>query len=265
VVYLKALFLATVEGFTEFLPISSTGHLIIAEHLVQLTDDTAFNNAFMIVIQLPAILSVVVYFWKDLWPWGKAPEDRPRVFGLWFKAVVAFMPAAAIGPFLDDTIDAYLFAPVPVAAALVFWGIVLIGIERRGTTPRIHDVHDFTFKLALAIGVFQCLAMVPGTSRSAATIIGAMLLGAARPAAAEFSFFLAIPTMLAATSYKLLKTGVGFTGEQWAILAVGSVASFFVAWASIAFLMNYIRKHDFQLFGYYRIALGVVVLLVFLG
>lgn len=278
--YLNAIILAVVEGITEFLPISSTGHMILVSQFLTLGDDPNFLNAFLVMIQLPAILSVVVYFWSDLWPFtmrdaadhtiGVAGPLRLRtdIFLLWVKVGVALIPVLVItlgskvllGESLDDILETYLFHPIPVAIALAVGGVLLILVERIGIQTRLAHVHQIGFLHALGIGAFQCLAMIPGTSRSAATIIGGMFLGASRPAAAEFSFFLAIPTMLAACLYKLMKSGLAFTPQQWALLAVGSVVSFLAAYAVIAFLMDYVRKHDFSLFGYYRIALGLLVL-----
>ena len=262
-IFLKAVLLAIVEGITEFLPISSTGHLILVDEWVSLSADRDFSNAFMVMIQLPAILSVVVYFWKDLWPFS---GDRTAMRGkliLWAKIAAACVPAAILGTLFDDVIETYLLKPLPVAGALVVGGVVLILIERGKRTHRFETIADITFSLAVFIGMFQCLAMIPGTSRSAATIIGAMLLGASRMAAAEFSFFLAIPTMLGATMFTTAKHGLQFTPQQWGVIALGSAVSFAVAYAVIAGLMSYIRKHDFQAFGYYRIALGLLVIAYF--
>lgn len=257
--YLKAVLLAVVEGLTEFLPVSSTGHLILVETFLQLTDDAAFNNAFMVIIQLPAILAVVVYFWKRIWPFGKG-ADTEGVLLLWTKIAVAFLPAAVLGFLFDDLIDAYLFNPTVVACALIVGGIVLWALERNPRPPRFNTVHEVGYRTALLVGCFQCLAMIPGTSRSAATIIGALALGASRPAAAEFSFFLAIPTMLGATTLKMLKGGFSYTGEQWILLGIGSAVSFLVAYAVIAAFMGYIQRHTFIPFAYYRIAVGILVL-----
>lgn len=261
--YFKAVILAVVEGVTEFLPISSTGHLILVEELLTFTDDHAFNVAFMVIIQLPAILSVVVYFWNDLWPFQQTADERRKKFVLWSKIVLAVLPAVFFGVMLNDVIEGYLAFPVPVALALFIGGVVLILAERRSEQGPITDVQDISYPAALFIGLFQCLAMVPGTSRSAATIIGAMLLGARRPIAAEFSFFLAIPTMLGAAVYKTLDYGLAFTAEQWGLLAVGSAVSFLIAYASIAFLMRFIQNHRFTVFGVYRMILACIVLLYF--
>ena len=259
-IYLKAVLLAFVEGVTEFLPISSTGHLILIDELVLLSSDVDFRNEFTIIIQLPAIASVMVYFWKDLWPFGSSDERRCELCQLWAKILVAVLPALIIGFFAHDYIKARLFSPVPIALALFLGGVILIFVERIKHRVTMTLVTDITFRTALAIGVFQCLAMFPGTSRSAATIIGAILLGASRPAAAEFSFFLAIPTMIAATVYSLARSGLDFTTEQWLVLAVGSLVSFGVAYGVIAVFMRYIRSHSFAAFGYYRIALALIVI-----
>lgn len=259
--YLKAVLLAIVEGATEFLPVSSTGHLIIVDAFVRLTEDKAFNDAFMVIIQLPAILAVVVYFWADLWPFSRTGAERRGLLSLWMKIILAVVPALVLGALFDDFLEAHLFAPVPVAIALIVGGIVLIILERGHRKTVYESTHDLPLRTAFFIGVIQCLAMIPGTSRSAASIIGAMALGAGRRAAAEFSFFLAIPTMFAATGYKMMKQGFSFTGEQWGLLATGSVVSFLVAYAVIAAFMGYVRKHSFEVFGYYRIALGALVLL----
>ena len=259
-IYLKAIVLAIVEGVTEFLPVSSTGHLILVEEFLNLSGDGDFWNTFTITIQFPAIVSVLVYFWKDLWPYGATGERREQILALWAKVCLALMPAVVLGLFFGDYLEERFYSPVPVAVALLIGGIVLIAVERMARDVSIEDVADITFKIALAIGLFQCIAMIPGTSRSAATIIGAMLLGASRPVAAEFSFFLAIPTMFAATVYSIAKSGLAFKGEQWAVLGIGWVVSFIVAYAVIAALMQYIRQRSFAAFGYYRIALALAVL-----
>jgi len=261
--YLKSVFLAVIEGVTEFLPISSTGHLKLAEEFVDLGHGPEFAHAFIVIIQLPAILSIVFYFWRDLWPFGGDREKRDAIILQWFKIAVAFLPAAVLGPLLNDAIEGVLSGTYVIAAALIIGGMLLIVLERMHMTVRHETVRDIGFRVALGIGAFQCLAMIPGTSRSAATIIGAMMLGASRGAAAEFSFFLAIPTMIGATAYTVLKSGANFTGSQWGLIATGSVVSFVTAYAVVAFLMNYIRKHDFSAFGWYRIALGVVVIVYF--
>ena len=260
---LKAVIFAVVEGVTEFLPISSTGHMILLEEFLQFRQREQFPAAFMVIIQLPAILAVVVYFWSSLWPFGKPREDRDAVFGLWARIAVAVLPAVVLGFLFDDFIEERLFNPLVVAVTLLAGGVVLLLLERTDRRPRFERAGDAGFGRALAVGFFQCLAMIPGTSRSAATIIGGMALGASRPAAAEFSFFLAIPTMLGATALKIAKGGAAFTSREWVLLAIGSVVSFAVAYGVVAFLMNYIRRHDFKVFGYYRIALALAVLAYF--
>ncbi len=259
--YLKAVLLAIVEGATEFLPVSSTGHLIIVDAFVRLTADEAFNDAFMVIIQLPAIMAVVAYFWKDLWPFSHAGDQRRATFALWTKILMAVIPALIFGALFDEYLEAHLFAPVPVAIALIVGGVILIALERIPRTAAYEHAGDIPLRTAALIGIIQCLAMIPGTSRSAASIIGAMTLGAGRRAAAEFSFFLAVPTMIAASGYKIFTQGLEFSGEQWALLAVGSAVSFAVAYAVIVAFMGYVRRHSFESFGYYRIALGAFVLL----
>lgn len=258
--YLKAIVLGVVEGVTEFLPISSTGHLILVERYLALSEDTAFNNAFMVLIQFPAIFSVVLYFWGDIWPFVEDAGVRAERMGLWKKLMAALVPAIILGGLFGDMIDKLLFAPIPVGVALIGGGIVLIVMERVLKPTRVGELKDVSMRTALAIGLFQCLAMVPGTSRSGATIFGAMVMGVDRKTAAAFSFILAIPTMAAATGYKLLQNGMSFTGEQWGVLAVGSVVSFLVAYAAVALLMNYIQRHSFAAFGWYRVVLGIVLL-----
>ncbi len=261
--FLKVLILGIVEGVTEFLPISSTGHLILVHQFFHLSPED-FSNAFDVIIQLGAIFSVVVLYFKKLNPFDptKNSKQRQRTVMLWTKVVVAVIPATILGLLFDDIIDKYLFHPIPVAIMLIFWGIGIILLEKREPSSfRYENVQQITYKTAFLIGLFQCLAMIPGTSRSAATIIGAMLLGTSRTTAAEFSFFLAIPTMLGATLLKILKVGLHFSVFQWALILFGSIISFVVALLVIRKLMDYIKKHDFTFFGYYRIALGIIVLL----
>lgn len=259
---LKAIVLAVVEGLTEFLPISSTGHLILAESVLSLSDKKSFNDAFVVLIQLPAILAVVVYFWKRLSPFTRDKEQRKRRFSLWFKVCAAFVPAAITGFLFDDYIESKLLYELPVAIALVLGGVAFIVVERLPLSPRFGLAEDIGLRTAIAIGVLQCLALFPGVSRSGASILGAMILGASRPAAAEFSFFLAIPTMVGAWALTVLKSGLAFTPAEWTALGVGSVVSFFVAYSVIAFLMRFVQQHRFTVFGYYRIVLGVLVLVV---
>jgi len=261
--YFKAVLLAIVEGITEFLPVSSTGHLILLENYLVLAGSREFAAAFMVIIQLPAIAAVVVYFWRDLWPFGD-PEKTPKTLRLWTVIGVAFIPAVVLGLLLDDFIKARLFSPYVVCVALFVGGVFLIVLERLRHTVTVHSVHDITYPTAFFIGCFQCLAMIPGTSRSASSIIGGMLLGASRPVAAEFSFFLAVPTMLGATVLTMYKVGLNFTGQEWVLLIIGSVVSFVVAYLSIAFLMRYIQRHSFAAFGVYRIILSILVMTLLL-
>lgn len=263
--FIKAVIVGIVEGITEFLPISSTGHMILVDEFLKLSSDKTFTTAFQVIIQLGAIFSVVIYFWKDLWPFSGTPENRNRTWLLWCKVAAAVVPAVVLGLLFDDVIEEHLFNSHVVALSLVIYGIVLILLERVNAQKisfKIESVSAIPFKIAIAIGVFQCLAMIPGTSRSAATIIGAMLLGLSRGAAAEFSFFLAIPTMMGAAALTIVKNGFTFDLQQWLVIAVGFITSFFVAYAVIKFFMNFIRRHDFSVFGYYRIILGVVVLIL---
>ncbi|MBX7258186.1 MAG: undecaprenyl-diphosphate phosphatase [Candidatus Hydrogenedentes bacterium] len=261
-VYLNAVLLGIVEGLTEFLPISSTGHLILVERYLRLCDDPAshFPFSFMVIIQLPAVLAVVLYFWSTLWPFRGDSSHRDRTVLLWIKIAFSVLPAVVLGVLFNDIIEKYLSWEVPVALALVAGGVALLVIEGKSLSVRIPDIEAISFRSGFLVGCFQCLAMFPGVSRSAATIIGAMLLGASRPVAAEFSFFLAIPTMMGATTLTVLKRGLSFTPQEWVLLGIGCVASFITAYGAVAFLMNYIRRHDFRVFGYYRIVLGGIVL-----
>lgn len=258
----KAIVLGIVEGVTEFLPISSTGHLILVNQALSFSPD--FTTLFDIVIQLGAILSVVVFFWKRLWPFGTDLEHRKMTLTLWYKTIVGVLPALVLGALLGDFIEEKLFTPWVVALALIVGGIILILIEKKTRQSHINTIAELSFKTAFLIGLIQTLAMVPGTSRAAATIIGAMLLGASRMVAVEFSFFLAIPTMVAASAYSLLKSGSSYTAVEFAILAIGFIVSFFTALAVIKFFLNFVRKNNFIPFGYYRIALGILVIVIFL-
>ncbi|HBF37310.1 MAG TPA: undecaprenyl-diphosphatase [Firmicutes bacterium] len=261
---LKAVVLGIVEGLTEFLPVSSTGHLIIANEFIRFTG--GFAKMFDVVIQLGAILSVVVYFWNKLYPFSrnKSEQEKKATWDIWKKTLVGVLPALIIGAILGKHIEDKFFNPKTVALALVIGGIILILVERRKKQSKINSFAQLSYGTALFIGVFQCIAMIPGTSRSAATIIGAMILGTSRLVAAEYSFFLAIPTMFAATVYSLLKTGMTLTSTQIQVLLVGFIVSFLVAWFVIAGFMKYITKKDFQPFGYYRILVGIIILIYFL-
>lgn len=261
--FIKVFILGIVEGITEFLPISSTGHLILVQQFVTLSPES-FSNAFNVIIQLGAILSVVLLYFKKLNPFDKdkSSKMKEQTLILWSKVIVAVIPSTILGLLFDDIIDKHLFKPIPVAITLILWGIGIILLEKNNQkNGRFHSVYELTYQTAFFIGMFQCLALIPGTSRSAATIIGAMLLGSSRTTAAEFSFFLAIPTMLGATFLKVMKVGLSFTAFQWILILFGSIVSFFVALLVIKQLMQYIKKHNFTWFGYYRILLGAIVLL----
>ncbi len=260
---IKSLILGVVEGATEFLPISSTGHLILVNQWVNFGSD--FTKMFDVVIQLGAILAVVVFFWKKLWPFsGEGATKRAEIFSIWKKTIVGVIPVLIIGALFGSFIEEKLFNPWVVAAALIVGGVILIFIEKKQIIHRYESVSAIPWLTALFIGLIQCLSMIPGTSRAAATIIGAMLLGASRSAAVEFSFFLAIPTMIAASAYSLLKHGVTLSGLEIVLLVIGFVTAFFVALVAIKFLVKYIQTHNFKLFGYYRIVLGLIVIVYFL-
>ena len=268
---LKAVLFGIVEGITEWLPISSTGHLILLDEVLTLQVSEAFYEMFQVVIQLGAILAVILLFFHKLNPFSPKKDKRQKemTWALWFKVVVAVIPSAVIGLLLDDWMDAHLYTYTVVAVMLILYGIGFILVERRnsGKNPRIANVHGIDMKTALLIGCFQCLSLIPGTSRSGATILGGILLGVSRGAASEFSFFLAIPTMLGASALKLLKfllDGVKATSLELGVLAVGCVVSFIVSLLVIKALMEYVRKNSFSLFGVYRIALGIMVLLYFI-
>ncbi len=261
---LKAALLGVVEGVTEFLPISSTGHLILVNQFISFGAE--FTRMFDVIIQLGAILAVVVIFRDKLFPWGKTktPEVRKETYDLWKKSVVGVLPALVVAGLFHDTIEKHLFSPYVVAISLVLGGVALIAMDRRAHRVTVASLPALGYRTAFLVGVFQCLAMIPGTSRSAATIVGALLLGCSRPVAAEFSFFLAVPLMAAATGYSLLKIGFGMTGTEAAALAVGFVVSFLTAWAVVGKFIEFVKRRDFVPFGWYRIALGAGVLLCFI-
>ena len=259
--YIIAVILGIVEGITEFLPISSTGHLIIVNEYLNFTGQ--FAQMFDVVIQFGAILSVVIYFRHDLFPVKSNRMRKREAIDIWKKAIVGVLPALVAGALVADIIEEKLFNVTVVSITLIIGGILLIIIDKRKRRARINSIQSLPYLTAFMIGIFQCLAMVPGTSRSAATIIGAMLLGASRQVAAEFSFFIAIPTMLAASSYTFLKTGIHMNMEQATVLGIGFVTSFLVAWAVIAWLMKFIQRNNFVPFGYYRIIIGAILLIFF--
>ena len=265
---LKAILFGIIEGITEWLPISSTGHMILLNEFVTLNVSEEFWEMFLVVIQLGAILAVVLLFWNKIFPFRfkEKPVIQKDIFTLWFKILAACVPAAVIGLAFDDVLDALFYNPWCVAIALIVFGIAFILIENKNknASPKITELNQITFQTAFMIGVFQLLAAVfPGTSRSGATIVGALLIGVSRTVAAEFTFFLAIPVMLGASLLKVVKFGFEFTGTEAAILLTGMVSAFIVSVIVIRFLMGYIKRHDFKVFGWYRIVLGAAVLLYF--
>lgn len=265
---IKAIFLGIIEGITEWLPISSTGHMILADEFIKLNMTAAFKEMFLVVIQLGAIMAVVVLYFNKLNPLSikKTNIEKKETFDLWLKVFVACVPAGIIGFLFNDEIDRLFYNYKTVAITLILYGILFILVENlnRYGKHKNNDILQLTYKTAFFIGIFQLLSLIPGTSRSGATIIGAMLIGTSRAVAAEFSFFLAIPVMFGASAYKLLKFGLDFTGTEMAVLLTGMIVAFAVSIFAIKFLVGYIKKHDFKAFGYYRIVLGVIVLSYFL-
>lgn len=271
---LKVILLGVVEGITEWLPISSTGHMILVDEFVKLNVSEAFREMFFVVIQLGAIFAVIVLYWSKLFPFKKQKIadakarivlDRETML-MWLKVIIAVLPAALIGIPFDDQIDAMFYNYQTVAVTLILYGVLFIVIEtrNRGKLPRINSIENITYGTAIIIGIFQVLSLIPGTSRSGATIVGAILIGVSRTVAAEFTFFLAIPVMLGASLLKLVKFGLVFTQAEAVIMAVGMVTAFVVSILAIKFLMGYIKKHDFKVFGYYRIILGIAVVAYFM-
>ncbi len=265
---LKVVFLGVVEGVTEWLPISSTGHMLLVDEFLQMNVSPAFKEMFLVVIQLGAILAVVLLFWEKMWPFqgrDKGPAVKLDTIRMWCKVVVACIPGAVVTILFDDWIEAHLHTPVVIAGALILYGVAFLLIENwnRTRTPKVKSLEDITYRTAFLIGLFQVLSIIPGTSRSGSTIIGALLVGVSRVAAAEFTFFLAVPVMFGLSFLKLLKFGFVFTGAELVTLGVGCAVAFLVSVLVIKFLMGYIKKHDFKVFGWYRIALGIVVLVYF--
>ena len=268
---LKAVLFGIVEGITEWLPVSSTGHIILLDEFIQLSATEEFKSMFDVVIQLGAILAVIVLFFNKLNPFAlkKSRVEKKQTWILWFKVIAAIIPSGVVGVLFDDWMDEHLHNGIVVAIALILYGIAFILVERRNTGKHLRltaDVHDISWKKAIGIGIFQCLSLVPGTSRSGSTILGAIMLGVGRGAGAEFSFFMAIPTMVGASGIKLLKfvlSGVGISSTEIAVLLVGCVVSFIVSLLVIKGLMEYVRKHSFSAFGVYRIILGAIVLAYF--
>ena len=272
---LKAILFGVVEGITEWLPISSTGHMILLDEIVKLDVSEEFYSMFQVVIQLGAILAVVLIFWNKIWPFGKKDNKAPLaktgfgawiktdIFVLWFHILVSCVPAAIVGILWDDLFEELFYNPTCVALALIVFGVAFIIVETRkaGHSAKIEAVADITYTTAFLIGMFQLIAAIfPGTSRSGATIVGALIIGVARTVAAEYTFYLAIPVMLGASLLKIAKFGLHFTAMEATILLVGMVVAFAVSMFVIKFLMDYIKKHDFKIFGWYRIALGLIVL-----
>ena len=265
---LKAILFGIVEGITEWLPISSTGHMILLNEFVTLDVSPEFWEMFLVVIQLGAILAVVVMFWGKLFPFKfkQKPVIQKDIFNMWFKIIAACIPAAVVGLLFDEQLEALFYNPISVSIALIVFGVAFILIENKNKElkPRITELSMITYKTAMIIGLFQLIAAIfPGTSRSGATILGALLIGVSRTVAAEFTFFLAIPVMLGASVLKILKFGLSFTGGEAVILLTGMVIAFIVSVIIIKFLLGYIKKHDFKVFGWYRIVLGILVLSYF--
>ena len=264
----KAIILGIIEGITEWLPISSTGHMILVDEFLQLNMSPQFKEMFFVVIQLGAILAVVVLYWKKIFPFSfkKKPFVQKNIIVMWIKIIVACLPAAVIGLLFDDKINELFYNFQTVAIMLILFGIFFIVVENynKGRRPAVDDMDHLTFKMAIIIGLFQVIAAVfPGTSRSGATILGALLIGVSREVAAEFTFFLAIPVMFGASVLKLAKFGLAFTSFEMVILLVGSVVALFVSILAIKFLVGYIKKNDFKVFGWYRIILGVILLIYY--
>lgn len=265
---LNAIVFGVVQGITEWLPISSTGHMILLDQFIRLGHDKAFKDLFFVVIQFGSILAVVTLYFRKLNPFSpsKSAIEKRDTWIMWGKVLVGCIPAAVIGLLFDKLIMEKTYNWYVVAAALIIYGILFIVIESRNKTPKINAISEMSYRMAAAIGIFQVLAMIPGTSRSGSTILGAVILGAGRNVAAEFSFFLAVPVMLGASALEILKYFMEFglfSGEQWITLLVGMIVAYVVSIFAIRFLMDYIRRHDFKAFGYYRIILGIIVILYF--
>ena len=272
---IKSIILGIIEGITEWLPISSTGHLIIADEFIKLGANEEFKDMFNVVIQLGAILAVVVIYWSKLWPFTLNKEKgynyitkgggliKKDVMDMWFKVIVAILPAAVIGIPLDDVFEKHFHNYIVVSIALIVYGLLFIFIEKRNknSTARVGSIAEISYKTALYIGLFQALSLIPGTSRSGSTILGAIIIGVSRVAAAEFSFYMAVPVMFGASFIKLLKFGFDFSSNELIILLVGMFTAFIVSIFAIKFLMGYIKKRDFAAFGYYRIILGIILIL----
>ncbi|MCR5293775.1 MAG: undecaprenyl-diphosphate phosphatase [Lachnospiraceae bacterium] len=270
---IKVIILGIIEGITEWLPISSTGHMILAEQFLRLNVSEEYWNMFLVVIQLGAILAVVLLYFPRLWPFTKKNEKETGIFQyinrpkyvMWLHILVSCLPAIVIGLPLDDWLDAHFYNPVTVAVMLILYGAAFLVVEKRNRRKksRIRSIRQIDWETALFIGLFQCLALIPGTSRSGATILGGILLGMSRKTASEYTFFLAVPVMLGASLLKLVKFGPAFSAFEFFLLLIGMAVAFLVSIFAIRFLMKYIKTHDFKAFGIYRIALGVIVLICF--
>ena len=267
---IKAIILGIVEGITEWLPISSTGHMILVDEVLKLNMSPEFMEMFLVVIQLGAILAVILLYWKKIWPFkvenGLKIEKDTII--MWVKILIACVPAAIVGVLFDDKLNELFYNPTTVAIMLILFGILFIIIENynKGKSPKINSLSKITYTVAIMIGIFQLIAAVfPGTSRSGATIVGAIIFGVSRGLATEFTFFLAIPVMFGASLLKILKFGLTFTGTEISVLLIGMIVAFIVSMISIKFLTDYVKKHDFTVFGWYRIILGIIVILYFLG
>lgn len=264
---IKIILIGIIEGITEWLPVSSTGHMLLFDAFLPLTATEGFKEMFFVVIQLGAILAVVTMFWKKMIPFGIKDgfTFKKDIFMMWVKVAVACLPSAVLGLLFDDLLEKYFGGAISISVMLIFYGVLFIVIEHfnKNKEPKIDSIEDIGYKTAILIGLFQVLSMIPGTSRSGATIIGALLLGVSRVAAAEFTFFLAIPTMLGASALKLVKFGLDFSSAELLTLLLGSVVAFTVSLLAIRFLMSFVKRHDFKPFGYYRIALGIAVIIIF--
>ena len=266
---LKVIVLGIVEGITEWLPVSSTGHMILFDELLKFNVTEEFKEMFLVVIQFGAIIAVIIQFWDKLWPFGIEKQQlvvKKSIFNMWFHVIVSCIPAIIVGLPFDDLINKYLYNYVVVALALIAFGVAFIYVENRnkGIKPKITSISQIDYKTALFIGLFQLIAAIfPGTSRSGATIVGALLLGVSRPVAAEYTFYLAVPVMAGASLLKLVKYGAHYTGAEVFYLLLGMAVAFAVSWVTIKFLMDFVKRHNFKIFGWYRIALGTVVLLFF--
>lgn len=268
ILIIKTIIIGLIEGITEWLPISSTGHMILANEFIKLDVTDAFWEMFEVVIQLGAIMAVVVLYFKTLFPWGfgKTKNETKKTFNLWFKIIVGCIPCAIIGLLFDDIINEKFYNPWTVAVMLILYGILFIVIENlhKNKSAKVNNIDDLSYLDALKVGLFQVLSIIPGTSRSGATILGGLIIGLDRKVAANFTFFLAVPVMLGASLLKIVKFGLSFTNAEIIILLVGMITAFIVSIIAIKFLLKYIKNNDFKVFGYYRIVLGIIVLLYFI-